>query len=194
MSTHCLGLEYSAVIKFCSTFALLVHVYKDVQCIKLPSFVFMYLSIRNYSYACCGLSTRTFSNFPWFPVSPQSASSFFSAANLFWACMSCGAYENLFVSSEPSDIIIISSPINFRFILMSSQYSVFLITPTSVSLVCGHHICGGLKKNVTTQRQIMIIERDPSNVVPVSSFLNLCIYFQLLIRSEKYEDCYFVSL
>lgn len=147
----------------------------------------MYLSIRNYSCACCGLSTRI-------PVSPQSALSFFSAANLFWACMSCDAYENLFVSSESSDIIIISWPINFRFIVMSSQYSVFLITVTSVPLVCGDHICGGLKENLTTQRQIMITERDPSNVVPASSFLNLCIYFQLLIRSEKYVDCYFVSL
>lgn len=77
---------------------------------------------------------------------------------------------------------------------MSSQCLVFLITPPSVSLVCGDHICGGLKENLATQRQITITERDLGNTVPVNEFLNLCTYFQLLIRSEKYMDCYFVSL
>uniref|UniRef100_A0A8C5IKQ7 Uncharacterized protein n=1 Tax=Junco hyemalis TaxID=40217 RepID=A0A8C5IKQ7_JUNHY len=60
--------------------------------------------------------------------------------------------------------------------------------------VCGDHIYGELRENLTTQRQIMITERYPANTVPVNVFLNLCISFQLLIRSEKYVDCYFVSL
>uniref|UniRef100_A0A8C3M5W6 Uncharacterized protein n=1 Tax=Geospiza parvula TaxID=87175 RepID=A0A8C3M5W6_GEOPR len=54
------------------------------------------------------------------------------------------------------------------------------MTPTRISLICGRYICGGLRENLTTQRQIRITERYPANTVPVNVFLNLCIYFQML--------------
>jgi len=78
---------------------------------------------------------------------------------------------------------------------MFLQYSVFLITlSTSVSLIRDNHKCRGLKENLTTKMQIMIAERDLSNSMPVNYFHKGCIYFQLLIRSEKYVDCHFISL